>query len=77
MTTVKVRSDEAAIRALMNNFPEAFNAGNIDVTMKNYISDKSLVVLTLCRERNISAPRRIVKIGKTCSRNSKTRRKSQ
>lgn len=44
MATKRVPRDEAAIRALMNKFAEAFNAGNIDAIMKNYISDKSLVV---------------------------------
>ena len=36
--------DEAAIRALEDKFAAAFNAGDIDAMMKNYISDKSLVV---------------------------------
>ena len=36
--------DEAAIRALENRFEAAFNAGDVDAIMKNYISDSSLVV---------------------------------
>ncbi|MDO6430362.1 nuclear transport factor 2 family protein [Flavitalea sp. BT771] len=36
--------DEAAIRALEDRFTAAFNAGDIDAMMKNYIPDKSLVV---------------------------------
>jgi len=36
--------DEAAIRALEDKFTTAFNAGDIDAMMKNYILDKSLVV---------------------------------
>lgn len=34
----------AAIRALTNRFVGAFNAGNIDAIMSNYIGDQSLVV---------------------------------
>ncbi|HWB94770.1 MAG TPA: nuclear transport factor 2 family protein [Puia sp.] len=36
--------DEAAIRALEERFAAAFNAGDIDAIMRNYIQDKSLVV---------------------------------
>jgi ketosteroid isomerase-like protein len=36
--------DEAAIRALHDKFTAAFNAGDIDAMMKNYVPDKSLVV---------------------------------
>jgi len=36
--------DEAAIRALEDRFAAAFNAGDIDAMMKNYLPDKSLVV---------------------------------
>ena len=36
--------DEAAIRALEDRFATAFNTGDIDAMMKNYIPDKSLVV---------------------------------
>ena len=36
--------DEAAIRALENNFIAAFNTGDVDAIMKNYVPDGSLVV---------------------------------
>lgn len=36
--------DEAAIRALEDRFAAAFNAGDIDAIMKNYIPGNSLVV---------------------------------
>lgn len=36
--------DEAAIRALEDRFVAAFNAGDIDAIMKNYVPDDSLVV---------------------------------
>lgn len=36
--------DETAIRALEDSFAIAFNAGNIDAIMKNYVQDNSLVV---------------------------------
>jgi ketosteroid isomerase-like protein len=36
--------DETAIRALEDRFAAAFNAGDIDGIMKNYIPDNSLVV---------------------------------
>jgi ketosteroid isomerase-like protein len=36
--------DEAAIRALEERFVAAFNAGDIDAMMANYIPDKSLFV---------------------------------
>ncbi len=36
--------DEAAIRTLEDRFAAAFNAGDIDGIMKNYIPDNSLVV---------------------------------
>jgi ketosteroid isomerase-like protein len=36
--------DEAAIRALEDRFAAAFNAGDVDGIMKNYIPDNSLVV---------------------------------
>ena len=39
-----VSTDEAAIRALEDKFTAAFNAGDIDAMMKNYIPDKTLVV---------------------------------
>jgi len=38
------QDDEAAIRALEDRFAAAFNAGDIDAIMKNYLQDKSLVV---------------------------------
>src|SRR5262245_12067069 len=41
MTT---QNDEAAIRALMNRFATAFNTGNVDEIMKNYVPDKSFVL---------------------------------
>jgi len=37
-------NDEAAIRALEARFAAAFNAGDIDAIMKNYVPDKSLVI---------------------------------
>jgi len=36
--------DEAAIRALEDRFVAAFNEGDIDAIMKNYVPDDSLVV---------------------------------
>jgi ketosteroid isomerase-like protein len=42
MTTAS--NDEAAIRALEDRFTAAFNAGDINAMMKNYIPDNSLVV---------------------------------
>ena len=41
---VSASDDEAAIRALEDKFTAAFNTGDIDAMMKNYIPDKSLVV---------------------------------
>jgi ketosteroid isomerase-like protein len=49
MTTVK--NDEAAIRALEDSFAAAFNAGDIDAMMKNYIPDKSLLVFDVVPPR--------------------------
>ena len=43
--------DEAAIRALEDRFAAAFNAGDIDAMMKNYVSDKSLVVFDVVPPR--------------------------
>jgi ketosteroid isomerase-like protein len=40
-------NEEAAIRALAGRFVEAFNAGDIDAIMKNYIWDESLVVFDI------------------------------
>lgn len=39
-----VKDDEAAIRALEDRFVAAFNAGDINAIMKNYIPDNSLVL---------------------------------
>ncbi len=39
-----VTDDEAAIRALEDRFAAAFNAGDIDAIMKNYIPDNSLII---------------------------------
>jgi ketosteroid isomerase-like protein/catechol 2,3-dioxygenase-like lactoylglutathione lyase family enzyme len=39
--------DEASIRALMDNFVAAFNSGDIDAIMKNYVPGKSFVVFDL------------------------------
>jgi ketosteroid isomerase-like protein len=43
-TGMTVSADEAAIRAVHDNFSAAFNAGDIDAMMKNYIQDKSFVI---------------------------------
>ena len=40
----KISDDEAAIRALEDKFAAAFNAGDIDAMMKNYIADERLFV---------------------------------
>lgn len=39
-----VKDDEAAIRALMDRFAAAFNSGDIDAIMKNYIPGESFVI---------------------------------
>jgi ketosteroid isomerase-like protein len=39
-----VKDDEAAIQALEDRFTAAFNAGDIDAIMKNYIPDKSFIL---------------------------------
>lgn len=46
MTTQKKGGpgDEAAIRALMERFAAAFDAGDVDGIMKNYVPGKGLVV---------------------------------
>ena len=46
MTTVMTTTskDEAAIRALMDRFAAAFNAGDIDGIMKNYLPGQDLVI---------------------------------
>ncbi|HET7002956.1 MAG TPA: nuclear transport factor 2 family protein [Puia sp.] len=46
-----ISKDEAAIRALENRFEEAFNAGDVDAMMMNYIPDKSLVVFDVVPPR--------------------------
>ena len=43
--------EEAAIRALEVRFAAAFNIGDIDAMMKNYIPDKSLVVFDVVPPR--------------------------
>ena len=43
--------DEAAIRALEDRFTAAFNAGDIDTMMKNYVPGKSLVVFDVVPPR--------------------------
>lgn len=40
----KVNEDEVAIRALMDRFTNAFNAGDIDAIMKCYVPGKDLIV---------------------------------
>ncbi len=47
----KISDDEAAIRALEDKFAVAFNAGDVDAMMKNYIPDKSLVVFDVVPPR--------------------------
>lgn len=44
-------NDEAAIRALEDRFVSAFNTGDIDAMMKNYIPDNSLVVFDVVPPR--------------------------
>src|ERR1700688_4520718 len=43
--------DEAAIRALEDRFAAAFNAGDVNAIMKNYVPDQSLVVFDLVPPR--------------------------
>jgi ketosteroid isomerase-like protein len=43
-TGTAASNDEAAIRTLMDRFAVAFNAGDVDAIMKNYLPGKSLVV---------------------------------
>ena len=47
----KVSDDEAAIRALEDRFVNAFNAGDVDAMMKNYIPDKNLIVFDVVPPR--------------------------
>ena len=44
-------NDEAAIRALEESFVSAFNSGDIDAIMENYIPDNSLVVFDVVPPR--------------------------
>ena len=48
---VTVKNDEAAIKALEDKFTAAFNEGNIDAMMKNYIADSSLIVFDVVPPR--------------------------
>jgi ketosteroid isomerase-like protein len=53
---VGISDDEVAIRALEDRFVAAFNAGDIDAIMKNYIADESLVVFDVVpRKRYLGA----------------------
>lgn len=47
----KATDDEAAIQALEQRFAAAFNAGDINAMMKNYMPDKSLVVFDVVPPR--------------------------
>jgi len=50
------QSDETAIRALEDRFTAAFNAGDIDAIMKNYIQGNDLVVFDVVpRKQNRGA----------------------
>jgi ketosteroid isomerase-like protein len=51
---VAASDDEAAIRTLEERFAAAFNAGDIDAMMKNYIPDQSLVVFDVVPPRQHS-----------------------
>ena len=46
-----VPGEETAIRALEDRFAAAFNAGDVDAIMKNYVADKSLVVFDVVPRR--------------------------
>jgi ketosteroid isomerase-like protein len=48
---VAASDDEAAIRALEERFAAAFDAGDVDAMMKNYIPDQSLVVFDVVPPR--------------------------
>jgi len=48
--------EAAAIRALTDNFVKAFNAGNIDAIMRNYIWDESLVVFDVVPRKQYLGP---------------------
>lgn len=41
---ISVSENEAAIRALMDRFVQAFNSGDIDAIMKNYVDDSSFIL---------------------------------
>lgn len=50
------RNEEAAIRALAGRFVAAFNAGDIDAIMQNYVPDESLVLFDVVpREEYLGA----------------------
>ena len=49
--TVTASGDDAAIRAVEDRFAAAFNAGDIDAMMKNYIPGNSLVVFDVVPPR--------------------------
>lgn len=52
----KVSDDEKAIRALEDRFVAAFNAGDVDSIMQNYIPDKSFVLFDVVpREEYLGA----------------------
>lgn len=46
-TATAISNEEKAIRALADRFVKAFNAGDIDAIMKNYIWDETLVVFDI------------------------------
>jgi uncharacterized protein (TIGR02246 family) len=50
-TSGRVSEEEAAIRALENDFAAALNAGDVDAMMKNYVPDDSLVVFDVVPPR--------------------------
>ncbi len=52
--STKKDRDEAAIRALEERFTAAFNAGDIDAMMKNYIQDESLFVFDVVPRKQYS-----------------------
>ncbi len=52
----RMSDDEAAIRALEDNFAAALNAGDIDAMMKNYVQDDSLVVFDVVPPRQHTGP---------------------
>jgi ketosteroid isomerase-like protein len=52
--TTAALDDQAAIRALEERFAAAFNEGNVDAMMKNYITDESLVVFDVVPPRQHS-----------------------